>query len=161
MKDKTDIATGLVVMGLTAIGMHELSGIDNAATTDLLGPASFPRAVLVLLLLFAVALIWQGFHSKPHKAYWPTAAVLRRMGLFSLWFVLYVALVAGFGQFFADLEIDSLRNNMGFLSATFIYLTGALFIAGRRRPLEILLVATLVPVSIIISFGQFFQILLP
>lgn len=161
MKNRTDIVTGLVVIGLCGIGAHELAAIDNAATTDHLGPASFPRAILLLLFLFACGLVWQGFHCKGQKEYWPTYKVLKRISLFILWFLVYVALVIGLGELFASLEIDSLQNNMGFLCGTFIYLVGALLLAGRRKPVEILLVATLLPLGIVGSFGKFFQILLP
>lgn len=161
MKNKTDISIGLVVLVLSVIGFWGLPDADLGGT-DHLGPASFPRAVLILLTLLSVALILQGLSGRhPDKPFWPSPAVRKRILLFIGWFLCYIGLVIGLGAFFSEMETVWMQSNMGFLIGTIIYLSGALWLAGRRNWLEIILVACLVPVCIILSFANFFQILLP
>lgn len=148
-------------MAFCGVAAFGLIGVDNTASADHLGPASFPRVVIGLLFLLGAALVWQGFHMKGFKEYWPSADVLKRTAVFTAWFLLYIALVIGLGDFFVNLDIDALSNNMGFMVGSFIYLAGALYLTGRRRPIEICLVSLAVPACIVLSFSVFFKIMLP
>ncbi len=162
MRNKTDIGTGVVTLGMCLLGVWGLSTIENtASTTDPLGPVAFPAIVLALLGLCGLLQIWQGFHAEILKQYWPAPGIFKKILLFILWFLCYVGLVVFLGGVFADCGIEWLQENMGFGVSTFLYLIGALLIAGRRSPVEIGLVSVLVPAVIILSFSFFFQVTLP
>lgn len=162
MKNKTDIGTGVATLGVCLLGLWGLSTIENtASTTDPVGPVAFPAIVLGLLTLCGLLQIRQGFHMDRVKNYWPASPIFKKISLFILWFLCYVGLVIILGDVFAQSSITWLQENMGFAVSTFIYLLGALYLVGRRSPVEMILVAALVPAVIVLSFSYFFQVTLP
>lgn len=162
MKNRTDVAIGVTTLFLCCIGTYELYSIGGAdSTTGHLGPDSFPKVILTLLFLLGCAQIWQGVFHHSHKHYWPDAATGKKITLFLLWFILYCGLVITLGAWFSTFDNFYLQHNAAFSLSTFIFLTGALPLCGRRRVLEILLVSVTVPAAIVLSFSGFFQINLP
>lgn len=162
MANKTDMATGVAVLVCSALGAYGIKTTDNTASaTDSLGATAFPTAIIVLLCLCGFLLIFQGMKRSDTRHYWPSRPVLCKTLGNILLFLLYAALVMILGEWFIQTDVEFLQQNMGFGIGTFLYLMAAFYLNGRRRPWEMLLVAVLVPTSIILLFNKMFQIALP
>lgn len=162
MANKTDIVTGVAVLGCSALGAYGIKTTGSTASaTDSLGATAFPTAIIALLCLCGVLLIIQGMKKSDVRQYWPSRPVLcKTLGNIVL-FLLYAGLVMILGEWFIQTDVELLQQNMGFGIGTFIYLMAAFYLNGRRRLWEMLLVAVLVPASIILLFNKMFQIALP
>lgn len=159
MRSCTDITTGVILLGLCGIGAWSVSNIPEAPTEGV-GPATFPSIVLVILAALSLALLVKGFVSAGRNK-WPEPVILRKTLLFILLFLAYLAGIAWLGDIFAAMENPPFHSGMGFSVSTMIFLLLALPLLGRRRPLEVILVACLTTAGLIGAFGGFFQVLLP
>jgi len=162
MRNITDISIGVTVVALSGLAYWSGMSTSNiAGTTDPLGPLAFPRAIILLMFVAGCAQIVIGLRAKVPKTYWPEMIYLAKIGSFILLFCLYVALVMWSSDILDLLQIEGLPSGSGFTMSTFIYLVLSLYLCGRRNPLEIFLVAILVPTAISVLFVQFFQLVLP
>jgi len=161
MRNLTEIAVGAFTLLFCAVGFWGTASIRSTATTDPLGPAAFPNAVLTLLAILGAAQAWRGFYTVKGKEYWPEAPALKKTVCFFLLFFLYVAMVIYFGSLYIYLNVPGLPQGTAFIVSSAIYLTVALLLSGRRKVLEIGLVATVIPTSIVVVFAYFFQVAMP
>lgn len=159
MKSLTDIATGIVLLGLCAVGAWSVSQIPEA-TTEGVSPSTFPTMVLVLLAALSTGLLIKGFVSASRNK-WPEPAILKKTFLFIALFLAYLASIALLGDFFLTIENPLFNSGMGFSISTFVFLLLALPLLGRRRPLEVILVASITTACLIGAFGLFFKVVLP
>jgi len=162
MRNITEIAVGVFTLLFCAAGFWGTASIrDAAASSDALGPAAFPNAVLTLLAVLGVVQIWRGFCRVKGKQYWPEAPALKKIIWFFLLFFLYVAMVIYLGRLYVYLHVPGLPQGTAFVISSAIYLIAALRLSGRRSALEIGLVATVLPVSVVAVFEYFFQLSMP
>ena len=162
MRNITEIAVGVFTLLFCAAGFWGTASIrDAAASSDPLGPAAFPNAVLALLAVLGAAQIWRGFYAATKKQYWPEAPALKKIACFFFLFFLYVAMVIYFGRLYVYLHVPGLPQGTAFIVSSAIYLIAALLLSGRRSALEIGLVATVLPVSVVAVFEYFFQLSMP
>lgn len=161
MKSPTDVVSGLILLGLCAVGAYSVSLLPPAGSTENVGPAGVPKAVLVILAVLSCVLLIKGLRQKPLKRYWPEPHVFKKVLLFLGLFYLYLITLTGLGDLFAAMENPPFTSGGAFGVSTFLFLLFALPLLGRRKPLEIVLVAVLTTSALLTAFGWFFQVMLP
>lgn len=159
MRSCTDITTGIILLGLCGVGAWSVSNIPEAPTEGV-GPATFPTIVLVILAALSLGLLIRGLFSAGRNK-WPEPVILKKTMCFIVLFLAYLAGIAYLGDFFATMENPPFHSGMGFSVSTVLFLLLALPLLGRRRPLEVVLVACLTTAGVVAAFGGFFQVLLP
>ena len=105
-----------------------------------------------------------GQHFPGHSVLHRCDPRLKLVGVIAYIIVLFLAYLAGIaylGDFFATMENPPFHSGMGFSVSTVLFLLLALPLLGRRRPLEVVLVACLTTAGVVAAFGGFFQVLLP
>ena len=120
-----------------------------------------PGAVLAILAVLSCVLLIKGLRQKPLKRYWPEPHVLKKVLLFLGLFYLYLITLTGLGDLFAAMENPPFTSGGAFGISTFLFLLFALPLLGRRKPLEVALVAVLTTAALLTAFGWFFQVMLP
>ena len=159
MKSRTDVVTGVLLLAFCAVGAYSVSQIE--ATNEVgVSPATFPSIILVILSCLSLALLIKGFFSVG-RTKWPENAIIKKMFIFMGLFLAYLGSIAFLGDFFAAMENPPFTCGMGFSVSTFLFLLVALPFLGRRRPLEVILVASITTAGIIAAFIGFFQVMLP
>lgn len=161
MKSITDVVSGIVLLGLCGLGAYSVGTLPDDAGMEQLGPAAFPRMILVCLAALSCILIVQGLRRAPVRRYWPEAKTLRKILLFIGLFYLYLIALTELGDLFANMDNPPFTANGGFSISTFLFLLLALPLLGRRKPVEILSVAVLTTAILVFVFSWFFQVLLP
>lgn len=161
MKSVTDVASGVVLLGLCALGAYSVGMLPEEGGLDQIGPGAFPRMILICLAVLSCVLLVQGFLRAPLKRYWPEAKTFRKILLFIGLFYFYLLTLVELGDFFAGMDNPPFEANGGFSVSTFLFLLIALPLLGRRRPVEILSVAVLTTAILVFVFSWFFQVLLP
>ena len=161
MKSPTDVVSGLILLGLCAVGAYSVSLLPAAGSTENVGPGGVPRAVLVILAVLSCILIVKGLRQMPHKRYWPEPRVFKKVLCFLGVIYLYLITLTGLGDLFAAMENPPFASGGAFCISTCLFLLIALPLLGRRKPVEVLLVAVLTTAVLLAAFGWFFQIMLP
>ena len=162
MRNLTEIAVGVFTLLFCALGFWGTASTRvSAFASDPLGPIAFPNAVLTLLAVLGVIQIWRGLYRVKEKEYWPAEPAMKKTICFFLLFFLYVVMVIYFGRLYVYLHLPGLPQGTAFVLSSVIYLTAALLLSGRRNVLEIALVATMIPTSIVAVFLYFFQLAMP
>lgn len=160
MKSVTDVASGVVLLGLCALGAYSVGMLPEEGLEQI-GPGAFPRMILTCLAVLSCVLLVQGLLRAPVRRYWPDAKTFRKVLLFIGLFYLYLLTLTSLGDFFANMENPPFTANGGFSISTFLFLLIALPLLGRRSPVEILSVAALTTAILVFVFSWFFQVLLP
>ena len=161
MKSPTDVVSGLILLGLCAVGAYSVSLLPAAGSTENVGPGGVPRAVLVILAVLSCILIVKGLRQMPDKRYWPEPRVFKKVLCFLGLIYLYLITLTGLGDLFAAIENPPFASGGAFCISTCLFLLIALPLLGRRKPVEVLLVAVLTTAVLLAAFGWFFQIMLP
>ena len=161
MKSPTDVVSGLILLGLCAVGAYSVSLLPAAGSTENVGPGGVPRAVLVILAVLSCILIVKGLRQMPDKRYWPEPRVFKKVLCFLGLIYLYLISLTGLGDLFAAMENPPFASGGAFCISTCLFLLIALPLLGRRKPVEVLLVAVLTTAVLLAAFGWFFQIMLP
>ncbi|MBS6828839.1 tripartite tricarboxylate transporter TctB family protein [Desulfovibrio sp. PG-178-WT-4] len=161
MKSPTDVVSGLILLGLCAVGAYSVSLLPAAGSTENVGPGGVPRAVLVILAVLSCILIVKGLRQMPDKRYWPEPRVFKKVLCFLGLIYLYLITLTGLGDLFAAMENPPFASGGAFCISTCLFLLIALPLLGRRKPVEVLLVAVLTTAVLLAAFGWFFQIMLP
>ena len=161
MKSPTDVVSGLILLGLCAVGAYSVSLLPAAGSTENVGPGGVPRAVLVILAVLSCILIVKGLRQMPDKRYWPEPRVFKKVLCFLGLIYLYLITLTGLGDLFAAMENPPFASGGAFCISTCLFLLIALPLLGRRKPVEVLLVAVLTTAVLLAAFGWFFQIILP
>lgn len=161
MKSPTDVVSGFFLLGLCAVGAYSVSLLPAAGSTENVGPGGVPRAVLVILAVLSCILIVKGLRQMPDKRYWPEPRVFKKVLCFLGLIYLYLITLTGLGDLFAAMENPPFASGGAFCISTCLFLLIALPLLGRRKPVEVLLVAVLTTAVLLAAFGWFFQIMLP
>ncbi|MBO4317095.1 MAG: tripartite tricarboxylate transporter TctB family protein [Mailhella sp.] len=161
MKSVSDVVSGLLLLGFCAIGFYSVGQLDGGVSLEHVGPAGVPRAVLVLLTLLSCVLIIRGLLTKKAPHYWPERGVLLKVLAFLLLFFMYLGGIVLLNAVFMSMDDPIFEWGGAFGISTFLFLLAALPLLGRRRPVEVLLVASLTTAFMLVVFGMFFQVLLP
>lgn len=161
MRSITDVVSGIVLLGLCGLGAYSVGALPDEAGMEQMGPAAFPRMILVCLAVLSATLLAQGLLRAPRRSYWPEARTLRTVLLFIGLFYLYLITLTELGDLFAAMDNPPFTANGGFSISTFLFLLLALPLLGRRKPVEILSVAVLTTAVLVFVFSWFFQVLLP
>ena len=161
MKSPTDVVSGLILLGLCAVGAYSVSLLPAAGSTENVGPGGVPRAVLVILAVLSCILIVKGLRQMPDKRYWPEPRVFKKVLCFLGLIYLYLITLTGLGDLFAAMENPPFASGGAFCISTCLFLLIALPLLGRRKPVEVLLVAVLTTAVLLAAFRWFFQIMLP
>lgn len=161
MKSPTDVVSGLILLGLCAVGAYSVSLLPAAGSTENVGPGGVPRAVLVILAVLSCILIVKGLRQMPDKRYWPEPRVFKKVLCFLGLIYLYLITLTGLGDLFAAMENPPFASGGAFCISTCLFLLIALPLLGRRKPVEVLLVAVLTTAVLLAAFSWFFQIMLP
>lgn len=160
MKSPTDVASGIILLGLCGIGAYSVHSLPEAGM-EAIGPATFPKIILVLLCALSLALIVRGVRNAPKKRYWPEAGVFKKILLFIGLFYLYLITLTLLGDLFLNMENPPFTANGAFSISTALFLLIALPLLGRRKPVEIVAVAAVTTSALVGVFAGFFQVLLP
>lgn len=162
MTNKTDTITGILVMAFSIFGYWGTTFTSNVAgTTDPVGPVAFPRWVTLFLFICGAIQTYMGLRDREEHSYWSGPAVRRKIWMFMALICGYVFMVMWVADVMDWLDLVDLPSGYGFTAASFVYLAATLFACGRRKPLEIVLVAFLMPATVCYTFAEFFQIVLP
>ncbi|WP_288956854.1 tripartite tricarboxylate transporter TctB family protein [uncultured Desulfovibrio sp.] len=161
MKSPTDVVSGFILLGLCAVGAYSVSLLPAAGSTENVGPGGVPRAVLVILAVLSCILIVKGLRQMPDKRYWPEPRVFKKVLCFLGLIYLYLITLTGLGDLFAAMENPPFASGGAFCISTCLFLLIALPLLGRRKPVEVLLVAVLTTAVLLAAFSWFFQIMLP
>ena len=161
MRNTTDIVTGLLTIGVSALGVWGIILTGEPRDASVVEPTTFTRAIVTALFILGCVQTWMGFTAKRKISYWPNRTVIKKVVFTIVLFFCYACLTVGLSDLLAATGILWLSDNVAFWVATFMFLVTALLVGGRRKPLEILLVAVLVPSVIVFTFSKFFLITLP
>ena len=161
MRNSTDIVTGLLTIGVSALGAWGIVLTGEPSDASVVEPTTFTRAIVVALFILGCVQTWMGLTAKRKVNYWPSRMVIKKVALTVVLFFCYACLTVGLSNLFKNTGVLWLADNMAFWIATFLFLVTALLVGGRRKPLEIVLVAALVPSVIVFTFSRFFLITLP
>ena len=104
MNSPTDVVSGLILLGLCAVGAYSVSLLPAAGSTENVGPGGVPRAVLVILAVLSCILIVKGLRQMPDKRYWPEPRVFKKVLCFLGLIYLYLITLTGLGYLFAAME---------------------------------------------------------
>jgi len=160
MKSRTDVVTGILLLAFCAVGAWSVSQIPPPEIPGTVSAASFPKVVLIILSALSLILLIKGFFYTSHTK-WPETPILKKMFLLIGIFLAYLGGIAWLGEFFATMENPPFHCGMGFSISTFLFLLLSLPLLGRRRPLEVILVATITTAVLLAVFIGFFQVMLP
>lgn len=160
MKSITDVVSGCILLILCAVGAYSV-GTLPADSVESVGPAGVPKAVLIITAVLSALLILKGLRDAPIKRYWPEAPILKKVLLFIGLFYCYLYSLTWVGGIFFEMENPPFSSGCAFSICTFSFLLLALPLLGRRKPLEIFLVALLTTATLVVSFGSFFKVMLP
>lgn len=161
MKSMTDVVSGILLLIFCSIGFWSVSQLPAGGSLEHIGPAGVPKTVLIILVGLSLLLTWKGFTTSPSEPYWPPARIFRKVLGFIFLFYLYLFGVIELGNVFAAMENPPFAWGGAFGICTFIFLAVALPLLGRRKPLEVFLVAAITTAVLLASFGWFFQVMLP
>lgn len=161
MKSPTDVVSGFILLGLCAVGAYSVSLLPATGSTENVGPGGVPRAILAILAVLSCGLIVKSLRQMPHKRYWPETRVFKKVLCFLGLIYLYLITLTGLGDLFAAMENPPFTSGGAFCISTCLFLLIALPLLGRRKPVEVLLVAVLTTAVLLVAFGWFFQIMLP
>ena len=160
MKSRTDVVTGILLLAFCAVGAWSVSQIPPPEVPGTVSAASFPKAVLIILSVLSLILLVKGFFYTA-RTKWPETAILKKMFLLIGIFLAYLGGIAWLGEFFATMANPPFHCGMGFSISTFLFLLLSLPLLGRKRPLEVILVATITTAVLLAVFIGFFQVMLP
>lgn len=161
MKSPADIVAGIILLILAGIGAWSVNQLPPAGATENVGPGGIPKITLILLVFFSILLIIKGICQAPKQSYWPEKKVFKKIIIFMLLFFIYLLGLVGLDEIFAHMETPIFEWGGAFGISTFIFLLIALPLLGRRKPLEVFLVAFLTTAIQLVVFGHFFQVMLP
>ena len=160
MKSRTDVVTGILLLAFCAVGAWSVSQIPPPEVPGTVSAASFPKMVLILLTVLSLILVVKGIFYKA-RTKWPETPILKKMFLIIGLFLAYLGGIAYLGDFFASMENPPFHCGMGFSVSTLLFLLVALPLLGRKRPIEVILVATITTAVLVAVFIGFFQVMLP
>ncbi|MDR2055351.1 MAG: tripartite tricarboxylate transporter TctB family protein [Desulfovibrio sp.] len=161
MKNPTDTVTAIILLALCGIGAKSVNELPGASGIDIIGPATFPKTVLILLTLCSAVLLGKNFCSNANEKYWPEFYITKKIFFFLLIIYLYLIILVWLGNWFAEMEKPLFHANGGFGISTFLFLLVALPYLGKRRLGETLLIASITTGMLIGIFSFFFQVQLP
>ena len=159
MKNPSDVASGLVILGICAIG--SISTMQLPKGIEMFGPRALPLLALVCIAGGAAVLIWRGLVNAKHKPVWGDVSALRKIGMYLLSFLLYLFVLCNLGNILYYIEGFPFRHSIVFCIATALFLTASLKFLGRTSKLEIALVSLLTPAILFCVFTLFFKVYLP
>ena len=161
MRNTTDIVTGLLTIGVSALGAWGVVLTGEPSEASVVEPTTFTKAIVTCLFILGCVQTWMGLTAKRKISYWPSRTVIKKIAYTVVLFFCYACLTVGLSNLLKNTGVLWLSDNVAFWIATFMFLVTALLVGGRRKPLEILLVAALVPSVIVFTFSKFFLITLP
>ena len=83
MKSPTDVASGIILLGLCGIGAYSVRSLPEAGM-EAIGPATFPKIILVLLCVLSLALLGDLFLSMENPPFAANGAFSISTALFLL-----------------------------------------------------------------------------
>ena len=83
MKSPTDVVSGLILLGLCAVGAYSVSLLPPAGSTENVGPAGVPGAVLAILAVLSCVLLIKGLRQSPANATGPNPMSSKKSFSFS------------------------------------------------------------------------------
>lgn len=142
-----DRALGVVVLLFAGFFLYESQNLPKANKWDIIGPARYPQAILVMIALLALILIVMSFKKEKKKI------DLENYKLTAMVFVLLIAYVF-------------IIKQLGFIATTVIFLFITQFILYPKEKtksfyITSILVSVIAPSSIYILFSRFLYIYLP
>ena len=161
MKNPSEVVTGLVLLGLCAIGGASTAALPPPIKTEAVGPAYLPTATLAIVAFCAVLLIIFGIRNKPAKNLWgDKRAVMKALGFF-VFYAVYLVALCKLGPALYYIDGFPFQHSVGFAVTNTLFLYGACRCLGRTGRLELLLIPVCVTALLILVFSIFFKVLLP
>lgn len=161
MRNTTDVVTGLLTIGVSALGAWGVVLTGEPSDASVVEPTTFTKAIVAGLFILGCVQTWMGLTAKRKISYWPSRTVIKKIAYTVVLFFCYACLTVGLSNLLKNTGILWLADNVAFWIATFAFLVSALLVGGRRKPLEIVLVSAFVPTVIVFTFSRFFLITLP
>lgn len=161
MRNKTDICSGILVLGFCIIGWLSVRTLPGSTEIDLFGPSALPGLVLVLLAVCAGILILMGLRHPAPRNYWPDKFIFIKNLMVMGVFLAYLGGMVLLRDFFNSLESFPFQHSVAFSISTLLFLVSILLALGRRNPLEIGLVSAGTTGSLVFVFAGMFDIMLP
>ena len=161
MKNPSDVISGLVLLGLCAIGAVSTAALPPPIQTEAVGPAYLPTATLLIVSLCAVLLIVFGMRNRPQKNLWGDRRAVGKALAFFVFYVVYLAALCHLGPLLYDIDDFPFRHSVGFAVTNTLFLYVACRCLGRTSKLELVLVPVITTVSLVLVFSVFFKVLLP
>lgn len=160
MKNKTDFFIGLTLLVFSCVMGHQILLLPESATIDFFTAGSFPTGITILLALLSLVLMVKAVLNPPEAgmSYWPEKIILVRVTLIGIWILCYVTGFILIGEYAYNAQWP---DGSGFVLSTFLFLTGAEFLAGYRSLMKILLIATGISIFLYVVFAVFFKVPLP
>lgn len=144
-----EIIFHVVIMVITAIFYQQSYQINMKRMVDSIGPAGFPRAILILAFVLTVISLF--FTIKKYKE---KAAVEKRkklkefdtvFGILIVSIILFVLLV----------------NYTGFFTASLVLVTIIMYILGQKSLKKLFIMAPIIALSYALLFGRLLHVPLP
>lgn len=160
MKNISDLITGLLIIIFSIVCFNEIQPISPEDFTDPLGPNAFPKAILTLLIFFSCVLIYNSFkHGTPKKD--KKTSHLKVFYTFIALSIVYMLFFVLLEYLFGETNISYLQDYVAFIISTASFLITSFYLLGRRKFLEIIIIAISVPSFIAFIFSYFFNVILP
>ncbi len=155
MQNKTDFFVGLGIIIFTLIMGHQVYLLPEFTGVEYLTPASFPKAIVVILFVLSCILLIKSFRYKNTDASWPEKPILVRIGLISVLVAAYVFGYIHLGEYaYAALWPEG----TSFAITTFLFLIASQYVAGNTKPISNVSVASVMTGASYSIFIFFFKV---
>lgn len=156
-----DMLSGIALLILCLLGTMSVCQLPAAGSGEAVGPATLPKFCLMVLALFAGLLIIRGIRLNAVKE---TAGFnfCLKSTLFYGCYLLYLYAMIAIGGFIVSINwIETIPYAGGFTVSTVLFLIFSFRYLRRKKIAEIVSVAVITTAVLAISFGGFFNVLLP
>jgi uncharacterized membrane protein len=161
MKNPSEVITGLVLLGLCAIGAVSTAQLPPPIQTEAVGPAYLPTAALTVIAFCALLLIIFGIRNRPARNLTGDKKAVFKALAFFVFYLIYLVALCHLGPALYDIDGFPFRHSVGFAVTNVIFLYIAFRWLGRTSRLELLLVSTGSTALLVLVFSVFFKVFLP
>ncbi len=158
MKEQNNAYVGIALLLLCGIGLYGILTTSIPITDELVGPLALPWLSLAGCAFCASLLLIRSFCAKKQKNIHKDIKPIIKTISYFMFFALYLISMIFIGNYATLLNIS---YGGGFTIASLIFLTISMYILGQKTWYKVFAGAVMVVIICLLSFGHFFNIMLP
>ncbi|MCC8193341.1 MAG: tripartite tricarboxylate transporter TctB family protein [Deltaproteobacteria bacterium] len=161
MKNPSEVVTGVVVLGLCAIGAVGTASLPSPIRAETVGPASLPAASLAVVSFCALLLIVFGLRNEPVGSVRGNRKAIAKSLVFFVLYGIYLVILCHLGPMLYYIDGFPFQHSFGFAVTNAVFLYVAFLCLGRKDKRELLLISIGFTALLVLVFSLFFKVLLP